>query len=330
MGKGFLADQGLLGEDLGRTVKQACKHRGLDVELRAILNDSSACLLARAYSYTSTRFSLILGTGVNMAAFLPVAGIGRPKFGRRPDGWFDKATHVIVNTELGMFGHDILPLTRWDRLLNKEHPRPGYQPLEHLVSGMYLGEIVRLAIVDAVAATGLLLGGLVPPSLLAPYSLATHTLSLIESDDSSDLAAAIKVFSESHPSTHTPTTSDLLAIKALASFVSVRSSAIVATCVFTLWDCRLEAERAYISTLPERSPERLEAEADLTLESTTVAFNGSVIENYPGYLGNCQRYVDDLVASKALTEPRSIRLVPAKESSLMGAAVALACVERNE
>ncbi|KAF4595614.1 hexokinase-1 [Ophiocordyceps camponoti-floridani] len=329
MGKGFLADKGLLGEDLGDLVKRACRNCGLDVQLRAILNDSSACLLSRAYSYTSTRFSLILGTGLNMAAFLPVSGIGRTKFGVRPDGWFDEATHVIVNTELGMFGQGILPVTRWDRALNREHPRPDYQPLEFLVSGMYLGEIVRIALVEAVGATGLL-GGVVPPSLLMPYSLGTETLALIESDDTSDLAQAIDLFSQRHPSSHAATTTDLAAIKALASFVSVRSSALVATCVFTLWDCRLEAERAYISTLPESSPERHRAETDMALETTTVAFNGSVIENYPGYLANCQRYVDDLVASKSLAEPRSICLVPAKESSLMGAAVALACVERDD
>lgn len=135
---------------------------------------------------------------------------------------------------------------------------------------------------------------------------------------------------ERHPSPHRPTTSDLVAIKAIASFVSVRSAAIVATCVYTLWDCRLEAERAFVSALPESSPRRQRAEADLRLEQTTVAFNGSVIENYPRYLATCQRYIDELVDSKGLAEPRSIQLVPAKESSLMGAAVALACVGHDD
>ena len=121
----------------------------------------------------------------------------------------------------------------------------------------------------------------------------------------------------------------MLAIKAIASFISIRSAAIVATCVFTLWDCRLEAEAAYVSTLPESSPERLKVEADMKLEKTTVAFNGSVIENYPRYLDTCQRYIDELVDSKGMAEPRSIQLVPAKESSLMGAVVALACVEHD-
>ncbi|PNY24472.1 Phosphotransferase [Tolypocladium capitatum] len=321
MGKAFSADQGLLGQELGQIVKQACENQGLNVELRAIVNDSIACLLSRAYSYTSTRFALILGTGLNMAAYLPVTAIGRSKFGIRPDRWFSQANHVIVNTELSMFGRNVLPMTRWDHMLTKGHPRPDFQPLEQMVSGMYLGEIARLALLEAIETTGML-GGIVPPSLEVQYSLGTDTISMIECDTTPELAEAIRLFSERHPSSHTPTTSDLLAIKAIA--------ALVACCVFTLWDCRLEAEQAYISTLPQSSPERQRAEADMKLEKTTVAFNGSVIENYPGYLSSCQRYVNDLVDGKGLAEPRSINLVPAKESSLMGAAVALACVERDD
>lgn len=179
MGKGFLANKGLLGQDLGGIVKQACKKQGLNVELQAILNDSSACLLSQAYSHTSTRFGLILGTGFNIAAYLPVSAIGLSKFGVRPEGWFDEASHVIVNTEMGMFGHNILPLTRWDLQLLESHPRPELQPLEHLLSGMYLGEIGRLALVDAIESTGIF-GGVVPSSMKTTYSLGSDTLSMIE------------------------------------------------------------------------------------------------------------------------------------------------------
>jgi hexokinase len=61
-----------------------------------------------------------------------------------------------------------------------------------------------------------------------------------------------------------------------------------------------------------------------------VAFNGSVIENYPGYLSSCQRYVDQLVDGKGRPEGGVIELVPAKDSSIMGAAVASACAKRDE
>lgn len=179
MGKGFMAANGLLGQDLGEIIKCACEARGLHVELAAIVNDSTAALLSEAYVDATTRFSLILGTGVNIAVHLPVPTVGRAKFGRRPPGWFARASHVIVNTELGMFGRGILPLTRWDKALNAAHLRPDFQPLEHLVSGCYLGEMCRLALVEAIDTTGVF-GGVVPPSLLLPYSLDTETISFIE------------------------------------------------------------------------------------------------------------------------------------------------------
>jgi hexokinase len=179
MGKGFLANKGLLGQDLGDVLRRACKSKGLNVVVEAIINDSSACLLSQAYVYPTTRFGLILGTGLNIAVYLPVNAIGRSKFGMRPPGWFDEASHVIVNTELGMFGHDILPWNKWDRQVQAGHSRPDFQPLELLVSGMYLGEVARYTLIDAIEATGIF-GGVVPSSLKTPYSLATETLSLIE------------------------------------------------------------------------------------------------------------------------------------------------------
>jgi hexokinase len=60
-----------------------------------------------------------------------------------------------------------------------------------------------------------------------------------------------------------------------------------------------------------------------------VAFNGSVIENYPGYLANCQSYINDLATANG-ADHGLLDLVAAKESSILGAAVALACVGGGE
>jgi hexokinase len=63
-----------------------------------------------------------------------------------------------------------------------------------------------------------------------------------------------------------------------------------------------------------------------------VAFNGSVIESYPSFRETCQALIDELVQESASVDvelgdrasaPR-IDLVPAKESSILGAGVALA------
>jgi hexokinase len=179
MGKGFLAAHGLLGQDLGHLLQTACHNRGLHVSLSAIVNDSSATLLSQAYRDPSTRFALILGTGVNAAVHLPVHIFSPAKFGSRPEEWHAQAKNVIVNTELSMFGKGVLPFTDYDREVCRAHKAPEFQPLEHFVGGGYLGEIVRLVLVDGIENWGLF-GGVHPESLLQPYSLETETLSRIE------------------------------------------------------------------------------------------------------------------------------------------------------
>lgn len=146
----------------------------------AIINDSAATLLSRAYRDDSTRLALILGTGTNAAIHLPISALARTKFGQRPRSWHEKAKHVVVNTELSMFGKGIFPTTRWDDCLNKTHMQPDYQPFEHLISGRYLGEIVRLILVEAIR-TASLFGGEVPSKLAEPYALETDTIAIIES-----------------------------------------------------------------------------------------------------------------------------------------------------
>ncbi|KAK8116018.1 hexokinase-1 [Apiospora sp. TS-2023a] len=312
MGKGFLATDGLLGQDLGAILENACKNVGLNVQLGAIVNDGSATLLSQAYVHSSTRFGLILGTGTNIAVHLPVSAFGR-----------------------GSLESDILPMTRWDKLLSAAHPRPDFQPLEHFVAGFYLGEICRFAMIEAIEETGLL-GGVIPPSLEKPYSLDTATLSKIEADQTPTFDTALPYFASTHPSPVKPTVSDLTAIRALASFISRRSAALLAASVFSLWEMRHETEIEYITTQHNTSAARAapatlvaEAAAEQALERTKVAFNGSVIEHYPAYQANCQGYIDRLVDGQS-KHVGAIELVPALESSILGAAVALACTDGEQ
>lgn len=343
MGKGFLAADGLLGQDLGDIIKQACKDHGLQVEVAAIINDSSAALLSESYRRPSTRFGLILGTGFNIAAHLPVITIDRPKFGTRPASWFDKASHVIVNTEMGMFGNGFLPMTRWDEQLKASHPKPDFQPLEHFVAGLYIGELARLIMIEAINTTGLF-GGVVPPSLVKPYTLETETLSILESDNTPLLESAQSTFSARHPTSQKPLVSEMLALRTISRLVTRRSAALVAAALYGLWELKREVESELVdSQNAETSPSSVQflenAKAELDLGSVAVGFNGSVIEQYPDYRENCQQYINGLFQSfqeqsaetaafPGASEP--FELVPAKESSLLGAAVALACLERGK
>lgn len=89
------------------------------------------------------------------------------------------AKHVLVNTELSMFGKTAFPTTRWDDYLNMTHSHPDFQPFEHLCSGRYLSEIVRLVLMEAISSFGLF-GGEIPASFADPYTFDTGIMAVIE------------------------------------------------------------------------------------------------------------------------------------------------------
>ncbi|KAF2396188.1 actin-like ATPase domain-containing protein [Trichodelitschia bisporula] len=300
MGKGFEATAGVIGGDLTELIMRACRKRNLPVSLDAIINDGSATLLSRAYQDPATRFSLILGTGTNMAVVLPISALSPSKFGTRPDEWFAKAAH--------------------DERLEAAHPRPGFQPFEMLIGGRYIGEIVRLVCAEGIEE-GMLFGGEVPAGWEA-YGLEAKTVAVVESDTSPGLAAAIGTLSAIHPlpSGTLPSTKDIHFVQRVASLVTRRAAAYLAAGIHALWELKTAAEQvAYASSGAPRDSEAL-----------SIACNGSIIERYPGFRAQVQSYLDQLVEQSTRGNGPSggVRLEVADESAIFGAAVAaVACRE---
>ncbi|KAL1968525.1 hypothetical protein VTN77DRAFT_1735 [Rasamsonia byssochlamydoides] len=338
MGKGFLCSNGTVGQELGDLIIQSCRKRGLNVRVDAIVNDSSATLLSRAYVDPKTRMSLILGTGTNVAVHFPVHEIALSKFGVRPQSWFDRAKHVIINSELSMFGGGILPMTRWDEVLNRTHLRPDYQPLEYMVTGRYLGEIVRLIIVEAVETAGLF-GGELPHSMREPYSFDTAIVAFLEADTSPSLAPSAALLQKEHTFHTTPSTEDLTFLRRVCTFVSRRAAGYLATAIHSMWCLRNDAEFPTTSTTTVPSAKKTEPltqevtvmEIEEPSKSLSIACDGSVINKYPGFRDQCQAYLDMLTRhtdagpeTVDLSAKPSISLELAPESAIFGAAVAVA------
>ncbi|KAI9699531.1 MAG: hypothetical protein M1820_007162 [Bogoriella megaspora] len=313
MGKGFAITQGVQGVNVKELIVEACKKQNLNVRLRAIVNDSTATLLSRAYVDNTTRMALILGTGTNAALHLPVTALAHEKFGERSQSWYDQAKHVIVNTEFSMFGKNILPTTRWDDYLNITHIHPDYQPFEHLMSGRYLGEIVRLILLEAVQTAGLF-GGQMPQSLTQPYTLDTGIIAVFEADDTPTLAKSQAAFQSAHPLESPPTFEDLIFIQRVSSLISRRAAAYLATGIHSL--CTLRARSEGITA----------ANAD----HVSISCNGSVIEKYPGFKLETQRVLDQMVELDGGRQRESgggVSLDISYESAIFGAAVAASCVD---
>ena len=70
--------------------------------------------------------------------------------------------HMVVNTEWGAFGEagelDFVR-TKWDKEVDESSLNPGKQIFEKMISGMYMGELVRLVVEDLIEE-GLIFAGL--------------------------------------------------------------------------------------------------------------------------------------------------------------------------
>jgi len=140
-----------VGQDVCALLQTEIDKLHLPVKVAALVNDTVGTLMARSYTSpgkTATLLGAIFGTGTNGAYVDKVVKIQKPV-----EGEYDKSTgDMVINTEWGSFDNqlNVLPNTTYDIELDKKSVNPGIQMFEKRVSGMFLGEIVRLVIVDLI------------------------------------------------------------------------------------------------------------------------------------------------------------------------------------
>ncbi|MBA0617038.1 hypothetical protein Godav_026515 [Gossypium davidsonii] len=102
--------------------------------------------------------------------------------------WHDslpKKGEIVVCMEWGNFNTCHLPITQYDTSLDAASSNPGHRIFEKMISGMYLGEIVRRVLVR-MAQEASLFGQSVPPKLLIPYLLRSPDMAAMHQDTSED------------------------------------------------------------------------------------------------------------------------------------------------
>jgi len=178
--KGFTCS-GVEGNDVVALLKKSIDKRGdIRVDMAAILNDTTGCLMSCAWKNPKCRIGLIIGTGTN-ACYLEEMD----KIETIPEGG---SNHMIVNTEWGAFGNqgelDFI-LTKWDREVDRLSVNPGKQIFEKMISGMYMGEVVRQVLLD-LYNEGLIFVGCNTDNLFKHMRFLTKYVSEIESDPVGD------------------------------------------------------------------------------------------------------------------------------------------------
>ncbi|KAK2572234.1 Hexokinase HKDC1 [Acropora cervicornis] len=117
------------------------------VDVVALVNDTTGTMMSCALSNPNVSAALILGTGSNACYMESLDNI--PKW----DGDQGHPQEVIVNTEWGAFGDNGSwnhLRTEFDEKVDSESLNPGMQLFEKMISGMYLGELVRLVCLNLI------------------------------------------------------------------------------------------------------------------------------------------------------------------------------------
>ncbi|KAG6658383.1 hypothetical protein CIPAW_04G157100 [Carya illinoinensis] len=177
--KGFDIEDAV-GQDVVGELTKAMDKIGLDMRVSALVNDTIGTLAGGRYCNQDVIAGVILGTGTNAAYVERAHAI--PK-------WHDllpKSGEMVINMEWGNFRSSHLPLTEYDQALDDDSLNPGEQIFEKIISGMYLGDIVR-RVLCRMAEEAAFFGDTVPPKLRIPLILRTPDMSAMHHDKSSDL-----------------------------------------------------------------------------------------------------------------------------------------------
>ncbi|MCK9195743.1 MAG: hypothetical protein M0P16_02045 [Syntrophales bacterium] len=273
--KGFTAG-GVEGEDVVALLSEALRRKGTGfIHVAALANDTVGTLVAKSYADPSCDMGVILGTGTNacypekIAHILKCPGLGA-------------SGEMIVNMEWGGFSQ--LKTNIYDHLLDRASLNPGKQLFEKMVSGMYLGEISRLVIVEMMER-GLLFRGTSLSAFSKGYALTTEHLSMTA--QGTDFFAAFGL--------RDVTTADRQTIQEICRIVSTRSAKLAG---------------AAIAAVVAWMDEKIESDH-------TIAIDGSLFEKYPGFQGYMKDILNDLFGARSAR----IKLELAKDGSGIGAAI---------
>lgn len=323
------------------------------LKITVMTNDTIATLASLAYSIralpnTRVVMGLICGAGCNSAVPMRLADLQEEKTrhirGKAPD-----AVETVVSTEWTLRGaaaplQELGIVTGWDKELEAHSDRPGFQPLEYLVGGRYMGELVRIICYEWFHDTKAVPRSSLPLKLVERFKLTTDFLSLVVATSYSDEKLA-KVLAERCPP---PESSDWAwtpeyagHIRSIAAAVQDRSAALVAAATVGLLACTREIQLQNTEPLDPSTKGESDGEPESAVmetklpengssipgwkngpEELVVAVSGGVIRHYPHYKETIQRYIDRLLISAGPQRGgKSIFLREASDGGIIGVGV---------
>ncbi|KAJ5101122.1 Glucokinase [Penicillium angulare] len=304
-----------VGHDVCALLQSAIDHLDLPVRVAALVNDTVGTLMARSYTSpgeTGTLIGAIFGTGTNGAYVEKLENITKLKHIK--DAHYDTHTgEMIINAEWGSFDNQlsVLPSTIYDRDLDADSNNPGIQMFEKRVSGMFLGEILRRALLDLYNNAQLFKATetSVPSDsfLHRQWGLDTSLLSDVEGDTLPQMPK-IKAALKEHLAIENPTDDDCKAVKILTHAIGKRA--------------------ARLSAVPLAAVLIHTGKLD-TDDIVDVGVDGSVVEFYPNFEGHLRDALRE-VPEVGVAGDKKVRIGISKDGSGVGAALIALVASKDE
>ncbi|XP_035194361.1 LOW QUALITY PROTEIN: hexokinase-3 [Oxyura jamaicensis] len=293
--KGFSAS-GCVGQDVVQLLREAAQRKQhLALKVVAVVNDTVGTMMACGYDDPKCEIGLIVGTGTNACYMEERKNVGTVE---------GDEGRMCINMEWGAFGDngcldDIF--TTFDRMVDEKTINAGKQRFEKLISGMYLGEIVRhilLAMVDK----QLLFRGKPSLKLQTRDIFQTKFLSTIETDG----LALQQVQGILRDLELDASFEDSVLVREVCQTVSLRAAQLCA---------------AGLAAVVEKMREN----RGLAQLAVTVGVDGTLYKMHPHFSQNLQQMLQDLAPNCAVT------FLQSEDGSGKGAALvaAVACRETS-
>ncbi|KAI3802718.1 hypothetical protein L1987_30859 [Smallanthus sonchifolius] len=290
--KGFSIDE-MVGKDVVAELTKAMERKGVDMRVSALVNDTVGTLAGGRYDNKDVLIAVILGTGTNAAYVERAQAI--PKW----HGPHPKSGEMVINMEWGNFRSSHLPLTEYDNTLDAESLNLGEQIFEKMISGMYLGELLR-RILYRMADEAALFGETVPPKLKTQFILRTPEMSAMHHDTSPDL----KVVGN--------TLKDVLEIP--NTTLSTRKIVVEICNIIATRGARLAAA-GILGILKKTGQDTVK---DSEVPKTVIAMDGGLYEHYKEYRHCLKSTLNELVGDEVA---KHIKLIHSNDGSGIGAAL---------
>ncbi|CAM9022604.1 unnamed protein product [Wickerhamomyces anomalus] len=293
--------EGVEGKDVVPMLQDALAARNVPIDVVALINDTTGTLVASAYADPEAKMGLIFGTGCNGAYYEIVKDI--PKLEGKLSDDIDQNGLMAINCEYGAFDneHKVLPRTKYDLQVDAESPRPGQQSFEKMISGYYLGELVRLILLDLYNDKHIFKNQDV--SLLSkPFIFDTSAPAKIEEDPSDELKDTQELFKETLGVETTLDERKL--IRRLAELIGNRASRLSVCGIAAICKKR-------------------------NFTTAHCAADGSVYNRYPGFKERAAQGLRDIFDWDLEPKDYPIVIVPAEDGSGAGAAIIAALTEKR-